>query len=370
MEQSGLVRYNRIEGLFAGLEFPKLIGDKISMFQTYGFFGYGFAQKRFQYKLGLNRWFFSRIDYRLEIGAAAFDYTNTKDRWLISPTENSLLAFFIHEDFYDYYRKSGFEIYLNQNISRFFRASIAYRNRKHMDEKKNIDWALFGCDKKFTENPLINEGNMRTVYGEIYLDTRDNKELPKDGWYAKFSYETAAYDLSSDFSFSQYLFELRRYQRLSPHERIDVRLKAGSAQGNLPFQKSYEIGGISTMRGFGIKELSSSQFMNDIKIGCDRMLLANFEYNISPRIIRSNLFFFDDVRYIFFFDAGAVWHRKDVSEDDIWYKGFSHLTFNDISSDFGIALSSWSGKLRLNIAKRLDTSKDAVTVTVRLTKPF
>ena len=80
-------------------------------------------------------------------------------------------------------------------------------------------------------------------------------------------------DLRSDFSFNQYVLELRHYLPISRNERLDLRFKAGSAEGTLPFQKLFELGGISTLRGFEYKEF----------VG-DRLLLANIEYNLSPSI--------------------------------------------------------------------------------------
>jgi hypothetical protein len=369
-DQSLLIRYNSVEGGFLGLKFPKIIVDKVSILNIYGFAGYGFSQKRLQYELGVDRWFFSPVDYRFELGIKGFNYTERKEDWMISPTENTLAAFFLHEDLNNYYRKEGFEVYAKQNITKYFKTSLAYRDRRHHNVNKNTDWALFGGDKKFRENPLINTGHMQTVYGEFYLDTRNNHTLPTMGWYSKLSYETTLKGSNSAFDFSRYFFELRTYQKLSGYDRVDLRLMAGSGQGRLPFQKSFELGGIGSLRGYGFKELKSTEMEDNVILGFDRMLLTNIEYNISAKSLRPDFFFFDDVRYILFFDAGSVWSRKNVSAENSWYKGFSHLSWNHFASDLGIALSTWSGKARLNFAKRLDTGKDAITITFRLTKPF
>ena len=49
--------------------------------------------------------------------------------------------------------------------------------------------------------------------------------------------------------------------------RLDVRLRIGSADGNLPQQYLYDLGGISTMRGFGYKAFTG-----------ECMMLFNAEY--------------------------------------------------------------------------------------------
>jgi cytoskeletal protein CcmA (bactofilin family) len=370
-DQSLLLRYNRVQGLFLGWAIPKNIGGKYNIFSIHGFAGYGIKESKWSYQIGIDRWIFDQRDYRFEIGAQAYDQTDTRDSWMISPLENSLAAFFLHRDFQDFYRRYGYEIHASQNLSIFFKGTLAFRDDKYKSTKKNTDYALFGRDRKFKENPLINEGNMRSIYAELYLDTRDNKENPRRGWYGKLSGETSNTGLNSDFSFNQYIFELRRYQRLGDHERLDLRFMIGTGEGEFPFQKGYELGGLSTLRGFEFKQFRAPVTTEGpVAQGFDRMLLGNVEYNISPRLFNTGFLFFDDIRYIVFFDFGNAWYNSDVSNQNNWSDGFSHLRWNDMNSDFGIALTSWDGKARLSIAKRLDTGFDPIVVTYRISKPF
>jgi len=236
---------------------------------------------------------------------------------------------------------------------------------------KLTNWSLLSGDKNFKENPAIATGNMRSLYGEVYLDTRNSKENPRRGWFGKLSVESSTSKLNSDFSFNQYIFELRRYQKLGRYERLDMRLKVGTADGEVPFQKGYELGGFSTLRGHRFKKFRAPIGENGtVNNGLDRMLLGNFEYNISPKLFTTGFLFFDEIRYIVFFDFGNAWYNSDVSKNDNYYNGFSQLKWHDLESDFGIALSSSDGAARLNIAKRLDTSVNPIVVTFRLSKPF
>lgn len=356
LEDQILVRYNRVQGLFLGLEFPKSIANKYSIVSIHGFGGYGFKEKAWRYQLGIDRYFFDRTSYRFEIGANVHDLTDTRDVWLITPLENSLASFLIHEDFQDYYQRRGFEIHTSQNLTIFLKGTLAYRYDDYNSVEKNVDWALFGGDKKFRINPEIDEGNMRSMYGELYLDTRNNHENPRRGWYGKLSMETSNSSLKSDFSFNQYILELRHYLSLSRNERLDIRFKTGSSEGTLPYQKLFQLGGISTLRGFKYKEFEG-----------DRMLLTNIEYNISPSIFSRDFLFFDDVRLIFFGDIGSAWY---ADKDSKYSEGFNKLKFNSLKSNIGVALSNWDGTVRLNIAKRTDTNKDPMVLTFRIAKPF
>ena len=370
-ENSILLRYNRVQGLFFGLAAPKNIAGKYNKFTVHGFLGYGFQEKRWNYEIGIDRWFFNQRDYRFEIGASAYDMTDTRDNWMITPDENSLAAFFLHKDFQDFYRRYGYDFHASQNLSIFLQGKIGYRNDSYEIVDKNTNWSLFRGGRNFNENPIVEEGNMRSIYGEIYYDSRNNKKNPNRGWYAKLSGETSNSGLNSDFSFNQYILEVRTYQKTGRYERIDARFKIGTGDGELPVQKGFELGGISTLRGFGFK-----QFRSDIDtlalfhIGYDRMLLGNIEYNVDPKIFSTGIPLIDEIQYIFFFDFGIVWTSFDVTNKDKYYNGFSHLKWNDINSDFGIAFSSRDGNMRINFAKRLDTAEKPFTITYRLSKPF
>lgn len=370
-EQTFLLRYNRVQGLFAGWAIPKKIGGKYKIFSVHGFGGYGLEEKRFRYQLGIDRWFFSQRDFRFEIGGKIYDLTDTRDEWRITPLENSLAAFFLKKDFMDFYRRHGYELHVSQNISIFLKGTLAFRDDRYESLERKTNWALFEGEKKFRDNPAIHEGNMRSLYGEIYFDSRNSRENPRRGWYGKFSGETSHSGLNSDFSFNQYILELRRYQKLGRYERLDVRFLLGSAEGDLPFQKGFELGGLSTLRGFPFKKFSAPvDPEGPIQPGYDRMLLGNIEYNINPRLFSSYMPFFNEMHYILFFDFGNAWYNAQVSEKANFYNGFSHLQWHDLKSNFGIALSNSDGTSRLNIARRLDTGINPVVVTFRLSKPF
>ncbi|NIT55068.1 MAG: hypothetical protein GWN00_02115, partial [Aliifodinibius sp.] len=183
------LRYNRVEGVFLGLEVPRQWRYPTAHLSGYGFVGYGFESKDIRYQIGLDRWFIDSMDYRTEIGAEYHDLTDTKDLWRVGYTENSLAAVFFKQDYHDYFRRKGFSVYLRQNLTRAFLIGIEYRNDDYESLRSNTNWALFGGDKNFRRNPLLggDEGTMRSIYTEISLDTRDNFEHPRKGWYINLS---------------------------------------------------------------------------------------------------------------------------------------------------------------------------------------
>jgi hypothetical protein len=351
-----IFRYNRVQGIFLGIEIPKSIAGKRNVISIHGFGGYGFQEERFRYLLGVDRYFFDRRDYRFEIGARLYDLTDTRDEWIITPLENTLSSILIHEDFQDYYRRKGFDVHMSQNFTIFLKGMITFRNDDYYSLDNNTDWALFGGDKKFRLNPAVDEGNMRSLIGELYLDTRNDRQWPRRGWYGKLGMEYSNSDLHSDFSFNQYIFEIRHYLPLSRGERLDFRIKAGSADNQLPFQKLFQLGGLSTLRGFKYKEFTG-----------DRMLLGNVEYIVSPSHFSRDILFFDDIRLILFADVGNAWFTRDDSD---FTAGFEHLKWNDLKTDIGIGLSDWKGHFRVNLAKRTDTNRKPIVFSIRIAKAF
>ena len=366
VDESVILSFNRVQGMFIGYAIPKKITGKYSFLSVHGFGGYGFKEKAWRYEVGADRWLFNKTDYRFELGAKIYDLTDTRDNWLITSWENSLAAALLHRDYQDYYRRSGYEFHASQNLSIFFKGTLAFRNDDYASVKRNTNWSLFAKNRVFRDNPAISEGNMRSLYGELYFDNRNNIERPTSGWYAKLGVETSNSKLNSDFSFNQYVFELRRYQPLGRYERMDMRVKLATSEGTLPLQKLYQLGGVGSLRGFSYKSVHGGSGA----FGGDRMLLANMEYNLSPKTFGFDFLFFDDLRYILFADAGNVWNRSEVSAENNWAAGFSQLKLNDIKSDIGLAISSASGDARLSIAKRTDTNINPIVVTFRLSKPF
>ncbi len=350
-----LFRFNPVQGWFIGMSVPENVQPLDKYFDIYGFLGYGFAESRWGYSIGINRWLFDPYRYRFEIGAKGYDYTATNDGWIIAPIENTLTSVFLHENYQDYYGLKGFEVHASQNLSIFFKAKLAFFNDDYTSLKNNTNWALLYPNRSYFPNIEINSGNMRSIYGELYYDSRNNKKNPDSGWYSKISMEVSNPDIGGDFYYNQYKMEFRRYQRLGKLERLDMRFMVGSSEHDLPIQKYYYLGGFSSLRGFSYKEFSGN-----------RVLLANLEYNVSPRLMFSDLFM-GAMRFIILFDFGRAWFTPT---EDKWYEGFSSMTASDIKFNYGIALTNQDGSFRLGISKRTDRSSDAVKIVFRLRKPF
>ena len=353
-----LARYNRVEGLFLGVRLPRYYWNEATRLNVslYGHAGYGFKSKKGRYQVGLERWFFDMC--RFTIGGEAHDLTDTQDKWIISTFENSLAAFFLREDFQDYYRRVGASGYVMQNITPNFRLVFGYKKDKFYSMEKTTNWSLFGGHKKFSENPIIveDEMEMKSIYAEIGLDTRNSIKYPAQGWFIKAIGEFVRPDLNDNgLDFDRFIIDLRRYQPLGYGENLDFRFRVGSARGELPLQFQYDLGGISTLRGYPFKEFENG----------DRMILGNVEYRIYGAL--KDFLFFDDLNFILFADAGCVWNAEDKTGPE---KSFKQLDWDDLKTDVGVALCNQKGNVRVTFAQRMDDKDKPIVVTFRIRRPF
>jgi len=122
-DDNAVFRYNRVEGLFLGLQVPRnnWWDNRDFHFALFGHLGYGFANKEARYQIGLERWFFD--DLRFTLGGSLYHLTESEDTWQIPSLENSLAALFLKEDFQDFYSRKGYNFFVKQNLTNVFQVS-------------------------------------------------------------------------------------------------------------------------------------------------------------------------------------------------------------------------------------------------------
>lgn len=350
-----MFRYNRVEGLFLGFRIPKNDWYKENRFDVsvYGHAGYGFQNKEGRYQIGIERRFLAT-----SIGVEAHDVTDSQDKWVISSFENSLAAFFLREDFHDFYRRNGASVYVTQDMTPHFSITAGYQKDKYYNMKKETNWSLFGGNKKFRDNPFIDEIELKSAYLNVTLDTRNNFKYPTQGWYINLLGEFAGQDLENEgLDFDRYTLDIRRYQPIGYGENLDFRLRGGTVRGLVPSQFKFDMGGISTLRGYKFKEFRDG----------DRMILGNVEYRLyGPRGFLSHVMF-NDMNLILFADAGLVWNAGDKSGA---LKSFDDLEWGDLMTDVGIAFSNYEGNVRVSVAKQMHDKEKPLVVTFRIRRPF
>ncbi len=377
--------YNRVYGHTLGFRLPnpQWWERQRRPFGLYGKIGYGFAAKRGEYQIGMQRRLMSA--HPIAFGGDYHDLCDSEDRWVIGDIENTLAALFLREDFRDYYRRIGYNLYLSQTISQTVNLRLDYRNDdiRNLDTKTN--WSVFGGKKKFRPNPHalpemaadqspVTCRNLESVQATLELDTRDSRTAPQQGWYVHAFAEQAKFTESDGHSFDRYVIDLRRYQPLGWIENLDVRLRAGTSQGLLPPMYWFDLGGISTLRGYRFKAFSG-----------DRMVLANIEYRMNTA--GSDWFLLDDFDLVLFVDSGCAWFANGHTPDELalypvphkvqsrtaatsWKDDFGSLTWSRMKTNVGLGLASRDGDFRIDFAKPTDHKASDLVITFRIKKAF
>jgi hypothetical protein len=349
---NGEVRYNRVEGLYLGMNVPKKYywsGKKT--YSIYGFGGYGFANHSWGGGINFDTWVGN--EFRTEFGIDVHNFIDSKDNWLISPEENSIAAFLIHEDFKDYYRKKGFSIHLAQYLDKNLRLRVDYVSNDYNSVERNTNWSLFRKDIMFRENPMIDSGRIKSVVFSVDHITVYGKDYNPEGWNISSQYEVA----KGDYEFNRFSVDVRRYQKVSDDLRINARFVLGSSEKHLPLQRAFELGGLGT--------IPSVRFKEDIG---NRMILGNVELLIRIHEVEDffplSIFHGNDL--ILFYDAGQVENAN--YEDKVW-EGFEKFSFSKIKHDLGAALGFGRGSFRIGATFRLDKS-ESPRLFLRLSQPF
>jgi hypothetical protein len=358
-----IFRYNRVEGLFlgAGSE-KKYYWDDQRSYSMYGSIGYGFKSHHWRGNLGLSRQFAFDEGQLIEIEAEGHSLTDTKDNWLIGVHENTAAAILIHEDYRDYFRRDGYGINLGYATQRDYftgQLKVGYLADEYGSMENQTEWSLFGGNKRFRPNPAIDDGKMRSVVSSAGLSTVTSTIYGPEGWSMLATVEVADKNLGGEFTFNRYVADIRRYQPLGRYDNLNIRVRVGTAEGALPFQKTFELGGLGTVQGYPFKG----------EMG-NRMLLMNAELIVNGDFLGDLSFWpswlMRGINLLILTDAGLV---RAVDKDALWSNGFDGIKFSDFRHDVGAGVASRSGAFRLAFVWRTDRSEPARFI-FRFSRPF
>jgi len=85
---------------------------------------------------------------------------------------------------------------------------------------------------------------------DIILDTRDQIFAPQSGWLSKFSLVSFQEFWGSEFTYTHYTIDIRKYISFKNHHVLALQSYIDWVSGEVPFQKLPRIGGSDLMRGF------------------------------------------------------------------------------------------------------------------------
>lgn len=375
----GLVaRYNRVEGLYAGWTMPLEYHGKTGL-AHYGEVGYALGSDDWQYRIAGELYNFHGLPHEnsnlVTFGVDVHDVVDTQDGWLVSHEENSIDAVLFRRDYRDHYRRYGVSAYSSHNIGGILQVTGRYSRDEFESLGNAVGWVLldtrFARDE-FRPNPRVSEGIISSARLDVQMDTRDlrgkhhghhSHHGPDQGWLINGLFERAGGVFEGDHRFKRYLLDLRRYQPASLGTRLDLRLRTGTAKGDLPDQYRYDLGGFSSLRGYDFKQFTG-----------DRMILINLEYWIDADHHWGADVPVDDLGVGVFFDAGSAWFADDRSDPFEGVQGLvdtgSRANEPELKRSFGFGLGTVDQSFRVDIARPLDDEDESWRFLARFSRTF
>ena len=338
-------RFNRVEGFtpYSGIKYT----DSMKELPDFHFdFGYAFALKKwdlnagFRQDLGIDRW----ASY---FGADIYQGAVTPDEWIITTPENTFAGLFLKEDLQDFYYHKGLKAFVGQRLFGDAHIQADYIAEKDNSLTRHTNKAIFGGDKNFRANysTVIDEypgalasidGNRRLLALSFGWDNRDNPDWPRAGQFTELKWESAGdgviADLGGDHNFDRVQATFANYLPVNPKQHMSIVLKGGYSDNNLPLDKWFFLGGLSSLRGYDYKEFAGNRYF-----------LVNIDHYFE---------FSKDFALAVFGDAGKA--------------AFGETRFNDmdLKTDLGIGII-FQDLIRIDMAQRLDNTDKSPVLTVR-----
>jgi outer membrane protein assembly factor BamA len=251
------------------------------------------------------------------------------------------------------------------------KASFGYVHDTYQSLDKNTNWSLFGGDKVVRENPAINDGNLNSFVLMLGGSNAPASSSARHGWDIKATLENAGGVAKGDYDFRQYTVDIRRYQPLLKFLDMNLRLRGGASSGDVPLQRSFDLGGVSTLQGYRYKEFSGTHFA---LVNLEFILKSNFaDYStgwLSTLMSSINLILFADAgmtNNVPGFTYGDQLAATRASYTTSFADGFTDM--KEWKSDLGFAVGSAGGAFRIGAAWRLDRSEKP-NLIVRFSRPF
>lgn len=320
-------RYNRVEGLVLGVGLRPLEWYDYERGKVFGQVGYAFGLDSWRYEIGAE----TRPgdgynpDFDFKLGGSFRRNTATNDLWKASWAENSIAAFFVENDFFDFYEVEGWTLYAAARVGSFLQVSGGYRSDDYRSLARNTGWSLFDGDG-FRENPGIDDGRIQSlVFAVEGGDLMHRYSLPR-GIIFRAEAEVSE-GLGGDFSFARYMGDVRFHLPTGRYSTLSFRFRGGITDNDAPLQKRFSLGGVG----------SSLAYPQNAFWGT-RMALGNVEYNMADVTLFDD--FLEDINLFGFFDA--MWVNS--------IGGTNTFDFDDVLPGAGLGIALDDRFLRLELA--------------------
>lgn len=290
---------------------------------------------------------------RARIGISTYRRTDDDEFGQVGDVENALAALFFHYDYKDWFEREGFGLDADWAWHERWMLSTrydqdAYTSIPLLAERTR---GVFRRHAPWRANPAVDDGDLRAVTFGLDYDSRSNPKAPRSGMLHRVRVETAGGDLGGDFAYKRYSADLRVYFAPGPSHLAKARAMFGTTSegDDLPFQKTFAIGGIGTLRAHRFRQFRGRH-----------MFLANgdWAWELFKRSSK-NAMLKTGLSVVAFTDFGLAWDAPK------WDLGQRKPAW-----DAGLGLGTTDESFRVYFARDLRAERSPIHVTVRIARSY
>jgi hypothetical protein len=364
-----LVRYNRADGLFAGLKYSHDLLDGLSL-TVRG--GYSTAAKKGSY--GANIHYsnhFGRFSMRADAGYQVHNPTQYRSQ-VITPTLMSIPNLLGYENYFDYFREKVWTLSAGLSDSHTnLSLRAGFKTADQTSLKTNTAYDILGQTRIPRINPAINAGRLNALTFTAGYNLDENYTFGVIGRKrVAFNIEMSDPALGSDFRFNRYsthidwVFPTLFKRRIFPNT-LNVSIDAGTFSGRLPLQQMSIVdvapdifSPFGALRAARFRPYEGSSY-----------IAVNVEHNFGTvpfELVGANLLARHNIGLIAFAGAAKTWLSDRRKRHILNRTDYLIHTTDGVHLEAGLSISGIFELFRIDFAKRLD--KPVFLVGISLTR--
>lgn len=345
--------FNRVEG--SSLRFNLNYSKDFGRYNAYGFYGYGFSDKKLKYELSGSMSLLK--DRSLQLKAGIFNRLRTLSSLptAFDDAYNIYESFINKNDRYDYFYSSGLNFSISKKIIPQFSLGINYFEALRKSAKNNSNFSILKKSGDYRINPRINDDFNRTIGTFIRIDPNEYKAIDwGDGDISRFgitsfpvidfSYTNSSKKLLSTFDFRTYSARLSGRNYVNRFIRVTYQLGGFLLNGEVPYQnlaylRTFEDGSNPMI----FEAAKYQQFLGD------KFYYFNFE-NDFGKLFWGNIPFLKELDLIAVFNIG----RTEISDKNRMLSSFNTYESTDgYYTEAGFRIRNILSLINLNFTWRL-----------------
>lgn len=352
-------RFNRVDELYAGLNYGVRLGPRLSL---HGNGGYSTGYERWGYGGGLELTVLRNSSLTGMAGISYHARTDTRyQSHLFKPAYTILPNLLGNANYFDYFRNEGIRLFAKLDLPRpEWSLEAGYKSENHSSLSAYSAYDILGREDRSSINPPIEDGHLAalTFQGGYNLAEQFPAGLITGLKSIKADIEYSSGALGSDFDYTTYRIGMDWYfntfyrRRLFPNT-LHVNLAAGTYSGILPPQK---MGIVDATLGYfspfgALKAIRNRPYEGEQYLS----LFAEHNFRTVPfEALGLRFMSHRNIGLIIFGGLARTWLSGAGQNRLEAEYGYLPSLSGNLHTEAGISLNGLFGLLRVDFAVRLD----------------